>query len=265
MWKDIPGYEGMYQINIRGQIKSLAREVNGYPVTEKLLKPTLRIDHYVYGLCRNGRVKQYQLHILVAEVFQRQASFRDLNGEVWHQIISDNHLEISNLGRIRTHHRTYDRKNMTFCEYRLIGSNDNGHGYQFIKYKVRGKNRRLYIHRAVAQIFISNPNHYEQVNHIDGNKLNNASSNLEWVSAKQNVDHALNTGLMPSGTRNWNAKLDSSQLSEFWRLVYEDGYTSGKLMKRFGLNRHSVLNILNHKTYIREGITNDQVSNRYQS
>ncbi|BEJ53978.1 hypothetical protein LBSG162_23490 [Lentilactobacillus buchneri subsp. silagei] len=256
-WKDIPGYEGMYQINIRGQVKSLARVVNGYPVTEKLLKPTLRTNHYVYGLCRDGHVRQCQLHILVAETFNREIKFKNLNGEIWHQIVSDNHLEVSNFGRIRTRRRTYDRKNMTFCEYRLIESNDNGHGYQFIKYMVHGKNRRLYVHRVVAQTFIPNPNHYEQVNHIDGNKANNAFSNLEWVTAKQNTDHALNTGLMPSGTRNWNAKLDSHQLSEFWRLVYEGGYTTGKLMKHFGLNRHSVLNILNHKTYIREGVAND--------
>lgn len=178
-----------------------------------------------------------------------------MHGEIWKDVPSDNHLQISNYGRARTHQKTYDHKNMAFCTYRLITSDDNGHGYQFIKYKNNHKNCRVYVHRQVAKLFIPNPHHYKQVNHIDGNKRNNAVSNLEWVTAKQNVHHALNTGLMPSGTRNWNAKLNEKQLQEFWMLVYEKDYTTTELMNHFGLSRHPVLNILNHKSYIREGLT----------
>ena len=55
---------------------------------------------------------------------------------------------------------------------------------------------RDYTHRLVAKHFVPNPNHYPEVNHIDGNKHNNHYSNLEWCTRKQNCEHASRTGLI---------------------------------------------------------------------
>lgn len=54
---------------------------------------------------------------------------------------------------------------------------------------------QLSIHRLVALHFIPNPYGYPQVNHRDGKKKNNHWHNLEWCSAEQNIQHALQTGL----------------------------------------------------------------------
>ena len=69
-------------------------------------------------------------------------------------------------------------------------------GYFFIGLCKNGKVKNKFIHRLVAQAFIENPLNKEQVNHIDGNKLNNHFSNLEWVTPSENIIHAQNSGLL---------------------------------------------------------------------
>ena len=66
-------------------------------------------------------------------------------------------------------------------------------GYPVVK--VSGKCLR--VHRLIAEAFIPNPLNLPFVNHKDGNKINNSVDNLEWCTQKQNVHHALRTGLHP--------------------------------------------------------------------
>lgn len=60
------------------------------------------------------------------------------------------------------------------------------------------KSRNKYVHRLVAEVWVENPDpqKFKEVNHKDCNKINNCSSNLEWVSRKLNVDHAIENGLI---------------------------------------------------------------------
>ena len=54
-----------------------------------------------------------------------------------------------------------------------------------------GNKKRYYAHRLVAIAYISNPENKKEINHIDGNKLNNYIDNLEWVTTQENQQHAL--------------------------------------------------------------------------
>jgi hypothetical protein len=56
----------------------------------------------------------------------------------------------------------------------------------------------LKVHRLVAEWYVPNPQKLPFVNHIDGNKQNNHYTNLEWCTQRQNVHHALRTGLHPN-------------------------------------------------------------------
>jgi hypothetical protein len=74
------------------------------------------------------------------------------------------------------------------------------------EYKTLSLNGKNYsLHRIVALTFIPNPENKDTVNHKDGNKLNNAISNLEWLTNKENIQHGFNSGLYQ------NSKTEVSQ------------------------------------------------------
>lgn len=70
-------------------------------------------------------------------------------------------------------------------------------GYYHVDIHENGYARKVAIHRLIAEHFIINPDTKRTVNHIDGNKLNNDLSNLEWATDAENMQHAYDTGLQP--------------------------------------------------------------------
>lgn len=72
------------------------------------------------------------------------------------------------------------------------------HGYHRVRVTIEREKTSLKIHREVAKAFIPNPNGLPQVNHIDGNKENNAATNLEWITNRDNAHHAIEHGLWDS-------------------------------------------------------------------
>ena len=70
-------------------------------------------------------------------------------------------------------------------------------GYYSVELYANGYSKKLYLHRILAEHFIDNNESKRTVNHIDGNKLNNSISNLEWATDSENVKHAHDNGLQP--------------------------------------------------------------------
>ncbi len=137
--------------------------------------------------------------------------WRDIEGlEDWY--------EISNLGRVKSiDHR------------KILKTNVNNKGYETITFTFQNKTIHKLIHRLVAQAFIPNPKKLPQVNHIDGNKLNNNVKNLEWCTGSENMKHAFRTGLRK------NAKGIESVLAK----EVEQYDSEGNFLKRYGSIREA--------------------------
>ncbi len=119
IWRDIKGYEGVYQISSYGRIKSLKRKIT---VIDKKQK------------------------------------------------------------------RKYIKKNKEIIKKLFLDNN----GYYFTTIN----KKRYRVHRLVATTFLPNPHNFPVVNHLDGNKLNNNISNLEWCTYKENSKHASKSNLL---------------------------------------------------------------------
>ena len=65
-------------------------------------------------------------------------------------------------------------------------------GYRTVLIRDNGKERTVFVHRLVALAFVPNPQNKPQINHKDGNKLNNRPENLEWCTNAENAWHRAN-------------------------------------------------------------------------
>ena len=105
-----------------------------------------------------------------------------------YRVVLNGRYQVSNLGNVRKKYR--DGK------WKQFVSKTNS-SYITLSWREDNKTKKVSLHRIIAITFI--PNEYPtircEVNHIDGNKKNNAVSNLQWVSRSENVQHAYDLGL----------------------------------------------------------------------
>ena len=112
--------------------------------------------------------------------------------EIWIDIKGFDGYLISNKGNVKSKDRVIIRRDgiPRTCKGLIKKANLNPNGYLFVGLSINHKNHNKYLHRLVAEHFISNPQNLPCVNHIDGNKLNNNVENLEWCSYSQNSKHS---------------------------------------------------------------------------
>ena len=117
------------------------------------------------------------------------------------KIINDfPNYKINNLGQVFSNYKY--KTNIPCNTWREVKPIlDKGTGYYIVTLVNNGVRKNQSIHRLLAQNFIPNPLNKPQVNHIDCNKQNNALSNLEWVTAKENSRHAVDNGLCDEGRK----------------------------------------------------------------
>ena len=173
--------------------------------------------------------------------------------EIWRQLhfYANGRYEVSNMGRVRTIYTTIPPK---VLRTRVCKSN----GYDTINFTFEGKKKTFTIHSLVAKLFIRDyDGNNEVVNHIDGNKLNNDVSNLEWVTHKENSQHASQMGLNDyQRTRKTKNNVSARKVTMTQANEIRSKYVSGSrthgaraLGREYGLPHTAILAILKGKTY----------------
>ena len=127
-------------------------------------------------------------------------------GEIWVDVKGYEGLyKVSNKGRIKSLARGYKNQygefgyKKEFIKAQKIScfnkEEKQKRGYYVVNLAKDNRGEWIRVHRLVAEAFIPDPEKKEEVNHKDGNKLNNKVNNLEWVTHQENCLHAWKTGL----------------------------------------------------------------------
>lgn len=98
--------------------------------------------------------------------------------------------QVSDMGRVRRIESVVYRNGNPMCiAKKILKSQKCSNGYRMVSLSKDGIVKQHLIHRLVALAFIPNPKNMPEVNHIDENKCNNTTKNLEWVNHQANINH----------------------------------------------------------------------------
>lgn len=109
--------------------------------------------------------------------------------EVWKDVQDYEGLyQVSNLGRVKSVDRVVHRNDGIdmFRAGKIKNTHDNGKGYLVVSLYKHNKGQFKYVHRLVAQAFITNPNNLPVIDHLNCNRADNKAVNLEWVTYSEN-------------------------------------------------------------------------------
>jgi hypothetical protein len=107
--------------------------------------------------------------------------------EIWKTIEGFENYQVSNLGNVKS----FQRGKIKILKRRITKL-----GYDRVCLRNENLIKDQFVHRLVAKAFLNNdPNNFKiEVNHIDGNKLNNCVDNLEWCTTLENLLHSYKLG-----------------------------------------------------------------------
>ena len=210
-------------------------------------------DTYKVGTVANSCSK---MHKLLAKPFEiSDFSFDKLNGyrneikqfrpELSEEMIAEEVFvslgrnfegySVSQYGRVKHQFKNH---------YRLISGSVHEDGYIFVTIK----GNQYPLHRLVARVFHQDTYSDDLVvNHIDGNKMNNFASNLEWVTQKENIKHSHDNNLQPKNFSNYKGKFTEEQRQEI-KLLWDDGTLSKReIAKKYNVSHTCINDIINDK------------------
>lgn len=166
--------------------------------------------------------------------------------------------EVSNFGNVRSLDRIVNHKNNRWgkphkAQYKgiLLKQKIDRYGYPCVCLFTDTKRRYTTVHRLVAEAFIENKENLPQVNHKDGDKLNNHVSNLEWVSARENVHHSIKMNLTnpARGEQLPHTAIDTITAKEIKTDLAVGKYSQAEIARKYGVSKNVIWRIKTGQTW----------------
>ena len=121
----------------------------------------------------------------------------------------------------------------------------NSRGYYYVNLSKNGKYKSVSIHRIVGKHFIDNPNNYNILNHIDGNKLNNDYSNMK---------EAARLGLLNikkgSQSNLYGGKINIDIANRIREIRNNENLSYSKIAKMLNISKATIINVCKNRIYI---------------
>lgn len=160
--------------------------------------------------------------------------------EVWVDIVGyEGYYEISNLGNIRGVSRII-KSNWGYCnkpwKSKTLSLCVDSSGYLSVSLSSAGKKKTWRVHVLMSIVFMK-PESGLQVNHKDGNKLNNKLENLELVTPSENIQHAIDNNLIPY------KRLLEQDIKEIKEMLECRLLTQRQIAKSFKVDRKTIYNV----------------------
>lgn len=164
--------------------------------------------------------------------------------EIWKDVSGAEYFyQVSSLGRIKSKSRR-DARGWRIKERILKTECRNNDGYVCVNLHCIGGVFRL--HRIIAKAFIPNPENKPYINHINGIKHDNRIENLEWCTAKENIQHAYLLGLKDNlGEKGAKSKLKNNQVVE----IFSSKERHVDIACKYGICVDTVGDIKNRRTW----------------
>jgi len=154
--------------------------------------------------------------------------------EVWKQIKDYTNYEVSNFGRVKSNNLNKHKNSI------ILKQHIKTTGYYFVVVCKEGIRKHFMIHRLLSFSFIPNPENKKYINHINGNRLDNSLSNLEWCTSSENNKHAYSkNGKKPYwkgkyGNEHHKSKITYQYNKNYILLNTYESYSDAKL--KTGIN-----------------------------
>lgn len=192
---------------------------------------------------------------MVGRLEPEQGFFIMTEIEVWKKIALSEYYEVSNFGGFRSINKTIINHNGTKRVF--IGKSrafcKDKYGYNKVSFRYKTNNgkklKNALVHRLVAEAFVPNPSRLKTVNHKNGIKTDNKVENLEWLSAEDNLRHAISIGIKigPKSEGAFGVKLNREKILEI-RELYKTN-TPKEISEIYGISEMHVYAIKNKRVW----------------